>query len=67
VRPAYFRDKYGVDVLRRFAEPLRTLQAEGYLAAADAEQVTLTRSGLLRADVLIRRFFLPQHSSVRYT
>jgi hypothetical protein len=29
--------------------------------------VALSRPGLLRADVLLRRFFLPQHSAVRYT
>ena len=41
--------------------------AEGYLAEAAAERVALTREGLLRADVLLRRFFLPQHSGIRYT
>jgi hypothetical protein len=29
--------------------------------------VTLSREGLLRADVLLRRFFLPQHAGIRYT
>jgi oxygen-independent coproporphyrinogen-3 oxidase len=67
IRPAYFRDKYGVDVLDRFREPLASLDADGYLLARGPEAVTLTREGLLRVDVLLRRFFLPEHSDVRYT
>ena len=34
VRPAYFRDKYGVNILERFRDQLDSLAAEGYLAAA---------------------------------
>ena len=32
IRPAYFREKYGVDVLERFREPLASLAPTGYLA-----------------------------------
>jgi oxygen-independent coproporphyrinogen-3 oxidase len=67
IRPAYFRDKYDVDVLTRFREPLASLRAEGHLAQANPESVALTRSGLLRADILLKRFFLPQHVGLRYT
>jgi oxygen-independent coproporphyrinogen-3 oxidase len=67
IRPAYFQDKYGVDVLGRFRDQVASLGAEGYLAEASPEIVRLTRAGLLRADVLLRRFFLPQHSGIRYT
>jgi oxygen-independent coproporphyrinogen-3 oxidase len=67
VRPAYFKEKYGVDVLRRFREQLASLEAEGYLEAATDERVAITRDGLMRVDVLLRRFFLPQHSGIRYT
>jgi coproporphyrinogen III oxidase-like Fe-S oxidoreductase len=67
IRPTYFRDKYAVDVLERFREPVASLAAEGYLAEATPERLSLTRQGLLRADVLLRRFFLPQHATVRYT
>jgi oxygen-independent coproporphyrinogen III oxidase len=67
VRPDYFREKYGVDVRRRFAEPLESLAADGYLAASDEDQVALSREGLLRADSLLRRFFLPEHAGIRYT
>jgi oxygen-independent coproporphyrinogen-3 oxidase len=67
IRPAYFKDKYGVDVRERFAGALAALGAEGFLAAADDERVALTREGLLRVDVLLQRFFLPQHAGIRYT
>jgi oxygen-independent coproporphyrinogen III oxidase len=67
VRPAYFADKYGVDILERFREPLASLRDEGYLAAADDEVVALTREGLLRVDLLLGRFFLPEHTGIRYT
>ena len=43
------------------------LKSSGYLARADQEAVELTRSGLLRVDVLLPRFFLPEHAGIRYT
>jgi oxygen-independent coproporphyrinogen-3 oxidase len=67
IRPAYFRDKYGVDVLERFRVQLDGLSAEGFLAAATTDIVSLTRDGLLRVDALLSRFFLPQHVGIRYT
>ena len=67
IRPAYFQQKYAVDVLERFADPLASLAAEGFLEAANAEAVSLTRAGLLRVDALLPRFFLPQHVGRRYT
>ena len=67
VRPAYFQDKYGVDVLERFAHALASLGDDGYLMAADAGQIALTRDGLLRVDSLLPRFFLPEHTDLRYT
>jgi oxygen-independent coproporphyrinogen III oxidase len=67
IRPAYFQQKYAVDVLERFADPLASLAADGFLDAANAEAVSLTRAGLLRVDALLPRFFLPQHVGRRYT
>jgi oxygen-independent coproporphyrinogen-3 oxidase len=67
IRPVYFRDKYGVDVLERFREPVASIAADGYLAEASPDRLALNREGLLRADVLLRRFFLPQHAGIRYT
>jgi oxygen-independent coproporphyrinogen-3 oxidase len=67
IRPSYFSGKYGVDILQRFHDQLASLEAEGYLASADDEVVSLTREGLLRVDVLLPRFFLAQHAGIRYT
>jgi oxygen-independent coproporphyrinogen-3 oxidase len=66
-RPAYFAQKYGVDVLKRFGDALDSLGADGYLAEAGADRIALTRDGLMRVDVLLPRFFLPQHAGIRYT
>jgi len=67
VAPDYFTAKYGVDVLDRFAQGLASLRTSGYLSRADRETIALTRDGLLRVDVLLPRFFLPQHAGIRYT
>jgi oxygen-independent coproporphyrinogen-3 oxidase len=65
--PAYFTQKYAVDILDRFRDPLAAIQAAGYLADANADRIALTREGLLRVDVILPRFFLPQHAGIRYT
>ena len=67
IRPAYFRDKYGVDPRERFDAPLASLDRDGYLAEASPEAVRLSRDGLLRVDSLLPRFFLPAHTDIRYT
>jgi len=67
IRPEYFARKYGVDVLSRFAAAIDSLGADGYLAEAGPDRVALTREGLMRVDVLLPRFFLPEHAGIRYT
>jgi oxygen-independent coproporphyrinogen-3 oxidase len=67
IAPAYFREKYRVNVLDRFRAQLDSLKAEGYLQTATDTAVALTRDGLLRVDGLLTRFFLPQHTGIRYT
>jgi oxygen-independent coproporphyrinogen-3 oxidase len=67
VRPRYFADKYGVNLLQRFREPLASLRAEGHLLRADEDALTLSRRGLLHIDFLLPRFFLPEHVGIRYT
>ena len=66
VRPSYFANKYGVDVLERFDKPLRSLASQRLLTAT-RELVTLSREGLLRVDSLLPTFFLPAHAKLRYT
>jgi oxygen-independent coproporphyrinogen-3 oxidase len=62
----YFRQKFGVDILTRFAQPLATLREAGHLTIADG-RVIVNRQGLLRVDELLHEFFLPEHSHARYT
>ncbi|MGC1275514.1 MAG: coproporphyrinogen-III oxidase family protein [Planctomycetaceae bacterium] len=66
VDTAAIRDKFGVDPLDEFAEPLANQQAAGYLTV-DGDAVKLTRKGLLQADSLLTEYFEPEHRSVRYT
>jgi oxygen-independent coproporphyrinogen-3 oxidase len=67
IQPGYFAAKFGVDVRERFAGVWRALQDDGYLAPEASDRIALTRAGLLRVDMLLHRFFLPQHRNVRYT
>ena len=67
LRPGYFAEKYGVDILHDFAAPFASLRAEGYLTQADPDGVALSREGLLRVDSLLPRFFRPEHTNIRYT
>ncbi|MGH9310823.1 MAG: coproporphyrinogen III oxidase, partial [Vicinamibacterales bacterium] len=67
VRPAYFRGKYGVDPIARFSGQLQSLASAGYLSELTRDRVALTREGLLRVDSLLHRFFLPEHTNIRYT
>ncbi len=67
ISPRYFREKYGVDVLRHFENQWTSLRAQGYLAESGEDRVALSRQGLLRVDALLPRFFLPEHTNIRYT
>ncbi len=62
---AYFRAKFGVDPLQRFAEPLRDLQARG-LIALEGDEIVSSREGLLKIDTLLSAFFLDEHRNARY-
>ncbi|HEX9941208.1 MAG TPA: coproporphyrinogen-III oxidase family protein [Thermoanaerobaculia bacterium] len=62
----YFRDKFGVDVLAEFAPAWRRLEEEGKLRLG-ADEVTLTRSGLLEVDRLLPSFYDERYRNARYT
>ena len=66
VRKDYFKEKFGLDIVERFAVPLKQMQESG-LVSVDNEAVNLSREGLLRVDSLLPEFFLPQHRDARYT
>jgi oxygen-independent coproporphyrinogen-3 oxidase len=63
---APFRERFGVDIAKEFAGPLREFIAQGWLNVSD-EAVRLTRQGLLRADRLLSHFYDSQFQDVRYT
>ncbi|MFG0335482.1 MAG: coproporphyrinogen-III oxidase family protein [Maioricimonas sp. JB049] len=63
---APFREKFGVDPLVAFAEPLANQQKAGHLVVED-DVVQLTRKGLLQADSLLTEYFEEEHREVRYT
>ena len=68
VRPAYFHGKYGVNVLRslpRSARVARGGRTPG--RRPETTSIAITRDALLRVDTLLPRFFLPQHTGIRYT
>ncbi len=67
IRPSYFAEKYGVDVNERFREQLGSLNAAGFLETLSKDRIGFTRDALMRVDVLLRSFFLPQHAGIRYT
>jgi oxygen-independent coproporphyrinogen-3 oxidase len=62
---SHFRNKFGVDPERRFAEPLMRLKDWGFLTV-EGDQALLNREGLLQVDRLLHEFFLPQHRTSRY-
>ncbi len=66
VKTEPFREKFHVDVLEEFQEPLKNQQAAGYLEVKDKE-IHLTRKGLLQIDSLLPEYFEQQHRAVRYT
>ena len=65
VDPRTFERKFGVDVLARFAEPLRRHAAAGLLEVGP-DAIRATREGLLRIDTLLPDFFLERHQNARY-
>ena len=67
LEPRYFSEKYGERVTDRFSQALETLNDGGFLAEASEDAISLTREGLLQVDALLKLFFLPEHTEVRYT
>lgn len=66
LNPAYFRNKFGADILEQWREAWQAYVDEGWVVI-EGERIELTRAGLLRADGLLPAFFEPEHQGVRYT
>jgi len=67
IRPQYFQDQYGVDIRDRFKDQFASLLRDGLLGPSTPDRFTLTRNALLKVDTLLPRFFLPEHTGIRYT
>ena len=65
VSPAYFHEKFGVDIKERFADILSEWKESGDLYEEDGD-LLLIRDALLRIDSMLHRFFLPQHQDAKY-
>jgi oxygen-independent coproporphyrinogen-3 oxidase len=63
---AYFREKFGVEIVDRWRAEWQSHADEGWLTIGD-DRIVLTRAGLLRVDGLLPAFFEPEHLGVRYT
>jgi oxygen-independent coproporphyrinogen-3 oxidase len=66
IEAAYFRQKFGADVLAEFADGFRRLEEDGVLVV-DGNGVTVTPDGLLQIDRHLPTFFEPQYRGTRYT
>ncbi|MGD8330796.1 MAG: coproporphyrinogen-III oxidase family protein, partial [Acidobacteriota bacterium] len=66
IRPSYFNEKFGADILQQFADPLHKLKQQGMLEIED-DLVRLTPQGLLRVDSLLPEFYSPEFQHARYT
>ncbi|MCL4197324.1 MAG: coproporphyrinogen III oxidase family protein [Phycisphaerales bacterium] len=64
VRDSYFREKFGVSVIDRFAPQLDRHAEGGYLRVVNGG-VQTTRTGLLQIDRLLHDFFLERHRETR--
>ncbi|HMO83886.1 MAG TPA: coproporphyrinogen III oxidase, partial [Lacipirellulaceae bacterium] len=58
--------KFGVDIVDQWQATWDEFVANGW-AKVHGQSIALTRSGLLRVDALLPRFFEEQFRRVRYT
>ena len=63
---AYFRKKFGAEILSEFRPAYEHLEEQGLLTLRE-DEVRMTRAGLLRVDELLPNFFEPEHRGARYT
>ena len=66
VDAGYFRQKFGVEIVKEFAEQWSGYATDGYVKI-DGDAIELTNAGLLRIDGLLPAFFETEFQGVRYT
>jgi oxygen-independent coproporphyrinogen-3 oxidase len=62
----YFQNKFNTDILSAFSPAYQRLRDEGMLTLNPGE-VSLTRQGFLRVDLLLATFYDPKYRNARYT
>jgi oxygen-independent coproporphyrinogen-3 oxidase len=66
VSKSYFTTKFQVDIEQQFSAQFHELKRRGLLID-QGDWMVLDRSALLKIDVILHAFFLPQHQNARYT
>lgn len=66
VSPAYFTEKFDVNIAERFDAQFAELRRRNLLTT-QGDWLVLNREALLKIDVILHAFFLPQHQNARYT
>ena len=66
VSQSYFREKFGVEIADRFNQQFSELERRKMLTR-QGDWLVLDRESLLKVDVILHAFFLPQHQNARYT
>jgi oxygen-independent coproporphyrinogen-3 oxidase len=66
IEAAYFRRKFGTDVLSEFIDAFHDLEEKDILAVSE-DGVSVPPDGLLQIDRYLPTFFEPEHRGTRYT
>lgn len=66
VERQYFEQKFGINIMDRFKEPITELSQQGFMQQRNGT-LALTSQGYLQIDKQLPAFFLPKHRGVRYT
>ncbi len=66
VSKSYFTEKFGADITTRFDAQFSELKRRGLLSE-QGDWLMLDRTALLKIDIILHAFFLPQHQNARYS
>jgi oxygen-independent coproporphyrinogen III oxidase len=66
ISQSYFREKFAVEIADRFNQQFSELERRKMLTR-QGDWLVLDRDSLLKVDVILHAFFLPQHQNARYT
>lgn len=66
VNRPYFCEKFKTDIFERFAGPIADFERNGLLTRR-GDEVSVTRTGILRVDEMLPAFYLPEHQGVPYS